>query len=121
VLPSNGKEIQVFLGAMMHWCFRSGVEVILRNKAYNYPLMNPLQDVHAVGEFHERDRDGSLVDMAHRRRHAVIEIPELIFSRGERHVSIFAHDWDDLMRAFNYRHKQIFMELNVPFFEWDGK
>lgn len=110
------KERQVFLGEMMLWCFKFGCEVQLRNKAQNFAPMNPLVDRYAVGEFHERERDGSIVDMAHRTNYKVIECPELIFKRGERQVSIVGHSWDDLLKHFEHSHKRIFMELSVPMF-----
>lgn len=107
---------ELFLGSVMAWCFKFGCEVTLRNKAHNRPVMDPLKDPRAVGEFHERQADGTIIDMAHRTNHRVIEIPELVFSKGDKHFSLSAYSWDELMRRFEYEYKRIYMELSVPLF-----
>lgn len=102
-----------FMASLLLWCFKWGCEVSIRNLAQQAPVIDPMSP-HAVGPFHERTRDGDLVDLAHRTNHKTIEMPELTFSRGDRHVRIAGTNWSDLMRAVEYRHRQIYMELSVP-------
>ncbi len=108
---------QEFLGALMLWCFRWGCEVQLRNIAAYRPVMDPTNP-NAFGDSHERGPNGDLVDMVHRTNHQVIEIPELVFTRNEKKVSMTAHNWEDLMRAVEHQHRSIYMELSVPMFTW---
>lgn len=115
---NKDKDKAEFLGAMIAWCFRWGCEVRLRNIAQNMPIMTPM-DVRACGEHHEWDRNGALVDMIHRTKHKIIEMPELVFSRGDRNVCISAHDWESLMLAFHRSHRRIYTELSVPMIDWD--
>lgn len=114
----KGKE--EFLGHLIYWCFRWGCEVRLTNKAWNHPVMQPEKDYWARGEFHEQDKDGSLVDMAHRTNYKTIEIPELTFYRKGRSISIYGSTWDDLMNAVKHQYRRVYMELSVPLMpKWD--
>ncbi len=110
-----GPDVPVFLGAVFQWCFRWGCEVRLRNKNIEY--VRPYDGPYMVNDTFERQRDGSLADLDHALKRSVLEIPELIFTRGERSIAIAGSNWESLIERFKYEHKRIFSELAVPFFD----
>lgn len=45
------------------------------------------------------------------------EVPELVFSHGERSISVSAVDFPSLMETLQHRYKYIFMQLAVFYFD----
>ena len=104
-----------FLGRVMAWSVKWGCDVTLTNRAMYQQPMRPQVDAFAVGEYHEMGRDGrTLVDMSS--YYSQVIIPCLRFSKGERHFEITGYDWKELMQMFEYKHKHIFSELSIPYF-----
>lgn len=107
-------DVPYFFGQLMYWCFRWGCEVRLRNKHIQYARYS---GPHMVNDTFERQADGSLADLDQAMGRTVLEIPEIVFTRGERSISIVANNWCDLMERVKYEYKRIFMELCVPFLD----
>lgn len=103
-----------FLGRLIHWCLKWGCDFSLRNTAYNHPTMDVTRDYWARGEDHEIQSDGCLLDMSHSMRYVKCLIPEVVFTKGDRHIRIQASSLDDLYLRVEREHKRIYMELSVP-------
>ena len=115
--PGDPEEVPAFIGQLFHWCYRWGCEVRLLNKAWDYPRYT---SVHMVSDTFERQADGSLADLDQDRSRSVI--PEIEFTRGDRHLRICAGNWSDLIRRFRHEYRRIFMELSVPYCDFfEGK
>lgn len=113
------RNVPDFLGKLIHWCYRWGCEVRLRNLHFQTPYG---RNQFSVGDRHEYDRDGSIIDLDQVFKTKQVEIPEIIFTRGDKNIKVNAMNWDELMIMLEHRYKIIFMELSVPMFDpFDGK
>lgn len=87
----KSEQTSEFFTTLVCWCFRWGCEFRLVNRIYSSA---------DVGSWSKE-----------------IFMPEIVFSKGDRHVSFRAESLDELFRVIEYSHKRIFMELSVPDFQ----
>jgi hypothetical protein len=105
-LPDN---TGAFLAAMIQWCLKWGCDVQIRNKGC---FGRDILDVYI------RDEEDNLLDLSQMAGKKKVVFPELVFSKNDRHISIYGMNWEDLAQRFWYEHKKIYMELGVPMLDW---